>query len=295
MIPKVTVIIPLFNKQDFIEETLSSVRSQSFKNFECIIVDDGSTDKSAFKVRNFIQKHNLDWILVTQENAGQSVARNLGASLSNGEYLAFLDGDDLWSVEKLAAQVACIESSPKCAMVLSGYLIFNEATGKIRVVKHKSVSRMNTRWAELLGFGGALESVGLIRKSAFNSIGMFDENFSTSAGLDLSLRLQNHGEVKLISEVGMHYRISKGQWHSNLSLLENEMSRIVEKHFLREQPRMAKLHGSYFYWSNLRTESKLVLLKYVIFSILSFNTFNLRMLIALVCRNLIALTKGFFA
>jgi glycosyltransferase involved in cell wall biosynthesis len=293
LIPKVSIIIPLFDKQDYIEDTLRSVKLQSFKDFECIIVDDGSTDKSALKVKKFIEEHNLDWTLVTQENAGQAQARNCGATLSKGEFLAFLDGDDLWSLNKLETQVACIESNPECVMVLSGYLIFNEATRKIRVVKHKNVKRMNTRWAELLGFGGALESVGLIRKSVFNSIGMFDTNFSTSAGLDLSLRLQKHGAIRFVNKVGMYYRISNGQWHTDLSLLESEMSRIVEKHFLRQQQRMAKLHRSYFYWSKLRAEPKYVLLKYFFFSILLFKFSNLRMFFRLVCRNLIALAKGY--
>ena len=293
--PRVSVIIPLYNKQDYIEETLSSVKSQSFQNYECIIVDDGSTDNSAQLVREFIIKHNLSWTLITRENEGQAKARNLGVTFSNAEYLAFLDSDDMWSLDKLETQLNQIESNPGCVMVLSNYLIFNEASGKTRIVKHKNARQMNIRWAELLGFGGALESVGLIRKSIFNSIGMFDENLSTSAGLDLSLRLQNHGEISLIDHVGMYYRISNGQWHSNLLLLQSEMSRIVDKHFPLQQSRMTRLHRSYFYWSNLRTDSKIVLLKHISLSILCFRISNLRMLFTLIHRNLIALARGYRA
>jgi len=292
---RISVIIPLFNKQDYIEDTLLSVKAQSFQNYECIIVDDGSTDNSSQIVKEFIARHNLTWTLVNRENEGQAKARNFGAALSNCEYLAFLDSDDLWSIDKLESQFIRIESNPGCVMVLSSYAIFNEVSGKTRVVKHKNVARMNIRWAELLGFGGALESVGLIRKSSFDSVGMFDENFSTAAGLDLSLRLQKCGEIALIDQVGMFYRISKGQWHSNLSLLESEMSRIVEKHFPLRHSKLSRLHRSYFYWSNLRTESKIVLLNHISLAILGFRISNLRMLFALIYRNLLALARGYRA
>ena len=92
---KVSVIIPLFNKEQFIEQTLQSVLDQSYKNLECIIVDDGSTDNGPQITQRFIERNSLSWKLVSQPNAGQTKARNFGIQLSSGMYLAFLDSDDI--------------------------------------------------------------------------------------------------------------------------------------------------------------------------------------------------------
>lgn len=91
---KISVIIPAHNAASFIETPLNSLLAQTMKDFEVVIVDDGSEDKTSKVLQSFIEKHRLDWSLVRQENKGVAMARNKGMSLAQGTYLLFLDSDD---------------------------------------------------------------------------------------------------------------------------------------------------------------------------------------------------------
>ena len=103
----VSIIIPLFNKEDFVVETLKSIEDQTFMDWECIIVDDGSTDNSLGKVKDYIQDkerfrlYNRPHIRMK----GASTCRNVGLEMAKGKYIQFLDADDLVSSEKLKRQV----------------------------------------------------------------------------------------------------------------------------------------------------------------------------------------------
>ncbi len=108
--PLVSVIIPMYNTADYIEQTVKSVLSQTYNNFEIVIVDDGSTDKGAELVLS-MQRNDSRIKYIFQKNQGVSAARNNGISNSSGEYLAFLDSDDLWKPEKLEKQIGRILST----------------------------------------------------------------------------------------------------------------------------------------------------------------------------------------
>lgn len=102
--PLISVIIPMYNSKDYIEETLQSVLDQTYRNFEIIVIDDGSTDGSGDIVKKMQDKHkNIYYIY--QCNSGVSTARNVGLKFAKGEYIAFLDSDDLWLREKLEKQI----------------------------------------------------------------------------------------------------------------------------------------------------------------------------------------------
>ena len=100
----VSIVIPLYNKENFILDTLKSIRAQDFKNWECIIIDDGSTDSSLKVVTDFCNAHSGNWKIYSVPNGGQTKARNVGISHAAGRYLAFLDADDLWVTNKLRKQ-----------------------------------------------------------------------------------------------------------------------------------------------------------------------------------------------
>ena len=124
--PIVSVIIPVYNGTSTIASTLCSVVKQSLTGFELVIVDDGSTDdltvviedwKTAY--RSHLLTRNIDLQLLQFENAGQAIARNRGIERSQGKYIAFLDADDQWSVDKLKAQVLFLEQHSEVALVYS--------------------------------------------------------------------------------------------------------------------------------------------------------------------------------
>jgi glycosyltransferase involved in cell wall biosynthesis len=108
--PEVSVVITTFNGKDrgFLGEAVESVLNQTFKDFELIIVDDGSSDNTKSFCKKYLKNRNVRYFF--QENRGVSAARNLGIKKSSGEYVAFLDDDDVWSPRKLEKQIILIDS-----------------------------------------------------------------------------------------------------------------------------------------------------------------------------------------
>ncbi len=119
----VSVIMPAYNAENYINDSINSVFSQTYTDWELIIVDDGSTDATALKVKSWIEKDNRIQYYY-QENGKQGKARNLGISKSKGEYLAFLDADDLWLPDKLNIQIIEIQKK-NVDLVFSNAYIFN--------------------------------------------------------------------------------------------------------------------------------------------------------------------------
>lgn len=111
----ISVVIPLYNKEKAVRATLESVRAQTYKDWECIVVDDGSTDNSREVVEQF-RIEDLRFQILTQPNSGVSAARNAGVKAAKGEYVAFLDGDDLWEPTYLEEAVQLIQDFPGAAI-----------------------------------------------------------------------------------------------------------------------------------------------------------------------------------
>lgn len=118
--PKISVVIPLYNKAFSIKKTLTSVLKQTFTDFEIIVINDGSTDNSVEIVQNFTDKKVY---IYSQENKGAAVARNLGIEKANGELIAFLDADDLWETNHLEELYNLYHDFPDCGLYCSRYQI----------------------------------------------------------------------------------------------------------------------------------------------------------------------------
>ena len=127
-----SVVIPLFNKAPYVKKAIRSVLAQTYTDYELIVVDDGSKDDSASIAAQAVQGR-LNCRLIQQENAGVSVARNNGVSLSNGDYLCFLDADDWWEPTFLEEMSELIEEYPEAGIYGTNYTIVNEAKHKTRV------------------------------------------------------------------------------------------------------------------------------------------------------------------
>lgn len=129
-----SVIIPLYNKAPYVAKAIQSVLSQTFTDFELIIVDDGSKDNSAEIAEKVIAGH-ANCRLIKQENAGVSMARNNGVAASQGDYLCFLDADDWWEPTFLEEMSKFIEEFPEAGIYGTNYTIVNETKHKTRVAK----------------------------------------------------------------------------------------------------------------------------------------------------------------
>jgi len=121
--PLVSIVTPAYNSQDYIQETIQSILNQSYTNWELIIVDDCSTDDTVNIINSFtdqrIKLHKL------KENSGAAIARNTAIGKATGDYLAFLDSDDVWVMDKLKKQVMFMQHHD-CAFSFTGYELMNE-------------------------------------------------------------------------------------------------------------------------------------------------------------------------
>ena len=201
-----SVIIPLFNKEKFIEATLGSVLEQSFTNFEIIIVNDGSTDKS----EEIVLKFNDTRIkYFSKKNEGVSVARNYGIQQSKGVYIALLDADDLWFPNHLEVLNKLIYKFPEAGLYASRYIS--------KVSKDKHITNNFLKIAK--NFSGivpdffysslisriALTSAVTIPKSVLNKTGLFNPNISSGQDLDLWIKIALFFPVAITNLVTVEY------------------------------------------------------------------------------------------
>lgn len=128
-----SIIIPLYNKEAYVTKALESVLAQTFRDFELIVVDDGSGDRSREMAEAVLLKATIPYQILCQENAGVSVARNNGVAASKGDYLCFLDADDWWSQTFLEEMAGLISEYPDAGLYGTGYTIVNETKRKTRV------------------------------------------------------------------------------------------------------------------------------------------------------------------
>lgn len=137
----VSVIIPMYNAENTITECLNSVLSQTYKDFEVIIIDDGSTDRSYEIVKDYLAKNNIQNLkLLKQNNRGPGIARNRGIKNSKGKYIAFLDADDVWKNNKLEMQMKYLQKDKSLKMI--GSLTNNSISEKEPKIKYISFRRL---------------------------------------------------------------------------------------------------------------------------------------------------------
>jgi glycosyltransferase involved in cell wall biosynthesis len=227
--PLVSVVIPMYNAQDWIIGLLRSILNQSYQNIEVILVNDGSTDSSIDLITNFLKDYGECRIIVfNQENSGVSVARNEGVRLSSGEFVAFVDSDDIWLKGKIERQVKEMIDSNLGACACS-YAIFNDSNSRILDIVHPDWSSRGVRnWLLFRSYGGLLSSTLMLRKDVFYTTGPFKIDLSLSADIEFAWRLLGVTSVKLIQEPLVGYRIRPNQMHKLPNLLMAESERMIK-------------------------------------------------------------------
>jgi glycosyltransferase involved in cell wall biosynthesis len=166
-LPLISVIIPVYNRERYLAEAIESVLAQTYPAIELIVVDDGSTDRSA----EMAQRYPLTYHF--QPNGGMSAARNAGVALATGQFLAFLDSDDIWVADKLSKQMAAFEADPTLEAVF-GY------AQNFYSPELDEAFRQRIRCPEQPIAAHTAPGM-LIEKSAFWRIGLFDTNLKTTA------------------------------------------------------------------------------------------------------------------
>lgn len=226
----VSVIIPVYNGDRFLSEAVDSILSQTYKNFEIIIVDDGSTDHTHQVISHYLERSELRIQYIYQENQGVAAARNKGFSFASGQYIAFLDQDDIYLPQKLEKQVAMFACYSEIGMVHSGWRRVNEYGDLIADV---------TPWTRVPNLGlhewllwmPVLFSAMLFRREWLEQAGPSDTSLEQACDVDLIQRLLLMGCPSIwLEEVTVCYR----QHDRNESLktkLQAEESWAVRDHF----------------------------------------------------------------
>lgn len=196
--PLISIVIPAYNAEKYIAATLDSVRAQTFRDYEVIVVDDGSTDRS-FEIAGC-----FDGVFrIRQNNRGAATARNVGIGAARGEYIAFLDADDLWMPAKLERQVSYLEENPQTAWIYCDAYVFNSASGRTRCrIGERMRLHKGEILRELLLRCFIPSATPVVRRTALLEAGLFDERREHRIGEDWSLwlRLAERHDIALIDE-----------------------------------------------------------------------------------------------
>ncbi len=192
----ISVIIPVYNGELYLTEAIESVLSQSFQPSEIIVIDDGSTDNSQSIIKQYIPKVTY----IYQENKGTAAARNVGIRISRGNFLAFLDQDDIWQTEKLELQTSAFQKNNKLDIVFGHLQQFyspelkDEIKMKIYCPDHQEP--------------GYLPSVMLIKRDSFFQVGLFETNWKIGEWTNWYIRASESGlNTEMLSDILVRRRI----------------------------------------------------------------------------------------
>lgn len=235
----ISVIVPVYNLEQYIVDTIESVLRQTYQHFELIVVDDGSTDRTAEICESFDEPKLK---LIRQKNQGANAARNAGLRAAQGDYIAFLDGDDLWFPEKLAKHIEHLEQSPEVGISYSQSVFIDEAgesMGLYQMPKLTDITIRDVLCRNPISNG----SCAVLRKEVFEDIKFqddldgteqdfyWDERLQGSQDLDCWFRiaLQTDWKMEGIPEILTLYRVNSNGLSAKLLKKQESWEQVIEK------------------------------------------------------------------
>lgn len=263
--PKVSVIVSTYNRGRFVCEAVESVLNQTFRDFEVIVVDDGSTDNT----HDLLKKYASSIHYIYQRNKGRSAARNSGIRLCRGGYVAFLDDDDIWLPGKLERQAAFLDLHPEAALAHTFTELMDESGRRLE----KETKKHLRSYHKAMRIGYTYEGMSrlcvmytssvMLRKSCLGSVGLFDPGIEAFEDWDIYLRLALKYEIGSIPESLVRIRIHRA--HStqgeftrgriSVSLKHLNILDSIDDPFLRERLRYNfYIHLAHAYYIAMDTE-----------------------------------------
>ena len=223
-----SIIIPAYNAGKFIAETIHSVINQTYNNWELIIIDDGATDNTKNVVALFLSDNRIKYFY--QKNAGVSAARNKGLEMVTGDYIAFLDADDVWEPENIEKKIKMLVDFPDVDWVYSDMF---EAGEKMNKVKVAAIGRDDNILENILLWEGEVvpgpcSNLVVRRKCITNGV-KFDTHLSTAADQDFCLQLAKSYKGKRIGEALWSYRILSTSMSRNIKTMQKDHIYVYRK------------------------------------------------------------------
>jgi len=242
--PKVSVIIPTHNRADFLESSIESVLSQTYNDFEVIVVDDNSCDHTHEVVKNF-RDIRIRYILHL-ENKGPSAARNTAIAASKGDFIAFLDDDDEWMPHKLQKQILVLDKSlSNVCGVYTNRLVIDKANKKVVSTNLRSNKLHGNLLCQLVFQNPISTGSLLLKKNCLDQVGYFDESMYYMEDRDLWIRLSMKWDFEYIDEPLTKIHLHSNKLSNNLRGQIAGREKFLEKyhHLLsKDRKNWSKLH-----------------------------------------------------
>ncbi|HVY07553.1 MAG TPA: glycosyltransferase [Burkholderiales bacterium] len=229
--PLVSVVVATYNMAKFLPLAVRSALDQTYDNVEVLVIDDGSKDDTAEVIQSLLSDPRVSYRV--QSNAGQAAAKNHGIREAKGEYVGFLDADDVWMPEKLALQMPLFDQNPKVGVVHSRLSYIDEHGRDLGVADN----RLFRGWISgpllvenFIGFGTTV-----VKRECFSSLGTFKEHIRMGIDYDLWLRFSTRYEFDYVDRPLLQYRTWSGQMSKNCKGRYQSGIDIM-KNFLAEHP-----------------------------------------------------------
>ena len=227
----ISVIIPVYNAEKTIQETIESVLNQTFTNFELIIINSDSTD-ATLSIVSQIKDERLK--VFSYPKANVAVNRNRGFKHASGDYITFLDADDLWTDDKLTAQYTALQSNPQAGVAYSWTNCIDKNGKFLRKTSHVNWSGDVYSKFLLDDFIGNGSNV-MIRRELLTEVGGFDETLTNAQDTDMWLKLSAITDFYCVPKPQVLYRILPNSMSSNVLGLEKSNLEVIQRSFAREK------------------------------------------------------------
>lgn len=249
--PQISVVIPAYNAARWIAETVESVLAQTFRDFEIIVVDDGSTDATSAVVAKYERVR-----CIHQANGGLSSARNAGIRAATGDYIAFIDADDLWQHDKLEAQIARLKQTGLAWVYSDAYAFDSETRSNLFVFSQLRQQYEGEILQSLLLEDFIPMPTPILKREVFDKVGLFaeDARLHSAEDWDMWLRVAAQYPVALVKRLLAMYRVHRASMIQSTSaaVLYNANLNAIEFAVSREPFRLAKLKNRAVMRSSVR-------------------------------------------
>lgn len=228
MTPRVSIIMPVYNVAPWLAFTLRTVQAQTFADWECLVIDDGSSDASACIVTD-MARHDPRIRLIPQVNAGVSAARNRGLDEARGEFVTFLDGDDLWRPHTLNTLLTPFADDPSPDFVWADFMRFDDTTGRARPTPLRDWQQSDVFWHNLLIVNFVPMGVFMLRAVAIGNT-RFDTSLRIGEDRDWLLRVLKSCTVVHVPELVHYYRQRAGSAVRDTEDFLRDETALMERH-----------------------------------------------------------------
>ncbi|MCT7984817.1 glycosyltransferase family 2 protein [Laspinema sp. A4] len=240
----ISIVIPAYNAEKTLLKTLNSVQTQTFGDWEALVIDDGSTDSTAQIVKEL---HDPRINVFSYPHAGLAAARNHGIINATGDYIAFLDADDLWTTDKLELQLKALQDHPEAGVAYSwNYFQYENPADSYEDTSQRFQGNV---YGDLLVKNFIQNgSNPLVRKEAIASVGLFDPSLKSCEDWEYYLRLAKQWHFVLVPQVQVFYRKSSTSLTSKIEVMETYLRLVIDRAFQSAPPELQYLKSQSLSW-----------------------------------------------